>query len=143
MDSLTRNSILISIVLFVLLIVSIGWGHFGVRPRIWELNDMLQQDPVLANYPYQFRVVEFLNGVATLTSPHANEVPIEPFLQTIDPALADKASNDPAIRAAAQRLTEDEMRAVTLMTSEPDVDSVVWSLDRAWYHKHGIRLVQP
>lgn len=143
MDSLTRNSIIISIILFVLLIVSVGWERFGVRPRIWELNDVLEQDPVLANYPYQFKVVQFLNGVATLTSPHANEVPIEPFLETIDPSLAGKTSSDPALIAAAQRLTESEMRAVELMTAEPDVDSVVWSLDRAWYHKHNIRLVQP
>ena len=125
MDSLTRNSIFISIILFVLLVVSIGWDRFGVRPRIWELNEMVEQDPVLANYPYHFKVVQFLNGVATLTSPHANEVPIQPFLETIDPALAGKASTDPALIAAAQRLTEAEMRAVELMTAEPDVDSVV------------------
>ena len=143
MDSLTRNSIIISIILFVLLIFSIGWDRFGVRPRIWELNDVLEQDPVLTNYPYRFKVLQFLNGVATLTSPHANAVPIQPFLATIDPALGGKASTDQAMIAAAQRLTEAEMRAVELMTAEPDVDSVVWSLDRAWYHKHGIRLVQP
>lgn len=141
MDSLTRNSIIISIILFVLLIVSIGWDRFGVRPRIWELNDVLEQDPVLTNYPYHFKVLQFLNGVATLTSPHANAVPIQPFLATIDPALG--GNTDPAMINAAQRLTEVEMRAVELMTAEPDVDSVVWSLDRAWYHKHNIRLVQP
>ncbi len=45
--------------------------------------------------------------------------------------------------AAGERLWRQEMHAIELMISQPDVDSVIWSLDRAWYHKHGIPLEQP
>ncbi len=142
MDRLTRNAIVISAIVLVLLALSLAWNRFGMTPRIWQLNELLQQDPVLAVYPYRFRAVLFINGVVTLTSPHESEVPIEPFLQAIEPDLAGKSADDPAMLAAQERFWKQEMRAIELMTSQPDVESVVWSLDRAWYHDHGVRLGQ-
>lgn len=143
MDRLTRNAIVISAILLVLLILSLAWNRFGLTPRIWQLNELLEQDPVLAGYPYHFRAVLFLNGIVTLTSPHASVVPVEPFLMTVDAGLKGKSSEDPAMLAARERLWRQEIHAIKLMISQPDVDSVVWSLDQAWYHKHGIRLDQP
>ncbi len=142
MDRLTRNSIIISAILFVLLIVSLAAHKYELRPRVWQLNQLLEEDPVLSGAPYQFRVVLFINGVVTLTSPHASEVPIEPFLVATDPALAGKPATDPEMLAAGQGFRETEMRAIQIMVDQPDVDSVVWSLDRAWYHKHGVPLAK-
>lgn len=140
MDRLTRTSIIISGILLVLLIVSLAWSRFGATPRVWQLNALLEEDPVLAQYPYQFRVVLFLNGIATLTSPHASQVPIEPFLRAIDPALAAKPNDEKAMAAALERFRQQEMRAVDLLYAEPDVESAAWSLDRAWYHQHRVPL---
>jgi hypothetical protein len=143
MDRLTRTSIIISGLLLILLVVSLTLNRYGARPRVWELNEMLRQDPVLATYPYEFRVVLFLNGVATLTSPHGNELPIEPFLKVVAPALAGQASDAVALAAAEEQFRQHEMRAIELLTAEQDVTSVVWALDRAWYHDHHIPLAQP
>lgn len=140
MDRLTRTATIVSAILLALLILSLAWNRFGLTPRIWQLNALLQEDPVLAEYPYDFKAVIFLNGIVTLTSPHASEVPVEPFLRAVDPSLADKSPQDPAMLAAGQRFWRQELRAIELMTAQPDVDSVNWSLDRAWYHRHGIRL---
>lgn len=143
MDRLNRNAIIVSAVLFILLIVSMAWHRFDMTPRIWQLNAMLQEDPVLADYPYQFRALLFLTGVVTLSSPHAFEVPLEPVLVEIDPTLAGKAQDDPAMRAAADRFREHEMHAIAVMRSQPDVEAVIWSLDRAWYRQHKLALGQP
>jgi len=142
MDRLTRNAILISAVLLVLLIVSLAWNR-DLAPRIWQLNTLLEQDPVLMNYPYDFKAVLFVNGIVTLTSPHASEMPLEPFLQTVDPSLKEKTAQDPAVEAARARFEQQERHVIALMLAEPDVESVEWSLDRAWYHRHGLQLAQP
>ncbi|NEV64149.1 hypothetical protein [Thiorhodococcus minor] len=140
MDRLTRNSIIISAILLVLLIVSLAASQNELRPRVWQLNELLEDDPVLANYPYDFRVLLFLNGIVTLTSPHASEAPLEPFLAKVDPRVADKPAGSPEMRAAGQRFREVEMRAIQVMVSQPDVESVVWALDKAWYHKNKVPL---
>ncbi|NEX22670.1 hypothetical protein G3480_20565 [Thiorhodococcus mannitoliphagus] len=138
MDRLTRNSIIISAILLVLLIISLSVSQNELRPRVWQLNELLEKDPVLASYPYQFRVLLFLNGVVTLTSPHASEVPLEPFLAKVDPKAAGKPKDSPEMRAAEQHFREIEMRAIQVMVSQPDIRSVVWSLDKAWYHKNRV-----
>lgn len=143
MDRLNRNAIIISAIILILLVLSMAWHRIDMTPRIWKLNETLKQDPVLAAYPYEFRALLFLNGIVTLTSPHASEMPLEPFLVQIDPTLAGKAADDPAMRAASDRFRAHEMHAIQVMLAEPDVESVVWALDRAWYQKQGIKLGQP
>ncbi len=140
MDGLTRNSIILSIIFLVLLVVSLSWNSTGLKPRVWQLNGLLEQDPVLAEYPYDFRALLFLNGVVTLTSPRESRAPLAPFLAQVAPASAGKAPDDPEMVNAERRFREIEMRAITVMLSEPDVGSVIWSLDKAWYHKHGVPL---
>ncbi|EXJ13760.1 hypothetical protein [Imhoffiella purpurea] len=140
MDRLTRNSIIISAFLLVFLIVTLAWQRFGMTPRVWQLNDVLEADPVLSQAPYRFRVLVFLNGIATLSSPHADLVPLETYVKAADPALAERPADDAEVVAAERAFRESELRAIAVLLAQPDVDSVVWSLDRAWYHKHGVRL---
>jgi len=112
------------------------------RPRIWQLNEVLEQDPVLAEYPYKFRALLFLNGVVTLTSPHASEVPLRPFLNRIDPSLADKPADAPEVAEAERAFRAVERHAVQVMLAQPDVNSVIWGLDRAWYHQNQVPLAK-
>lgn len=142
MDRLTRNSIIISAILFVLLVISLAANNYELRPRVWQLGELLKADPVLANYPYDFRPLVFLNGVVTLSSPDAGEGPLPAFLAKVDPAVAGKPAGSPEMVAAEQHFRQIEMRAIQVMRSQPDVESVVWSLDKAWYHKHGVPLAR-
>lgn len=144
MDRLTRTAVIGSGVLLVLLALSlVPWGSWSLSPRIWQLNDILKQDPTLAEYPYDFRAIEFLRGIATLTRPYDAGVPVSIFLTTIDPALAGKPPDDPAWVAAEDRLRQHEMHAISLMLAEPDVSSVMWALDRAWFGRRGIPIPSP
>ena len=140
MDRLTLTSIIASAAFLVFLIVTLTWHNDELRPRVWQLNEALEQDPVLAEYPYDFKVLLFLNGVVTLTSPQASQAPLRPFLNRIDPSLADKPDDAPEVIEAERRFRAIEMHAIQVMLSQPGVESVVWSLDRAWYHRHRVPL---
>ena len=142
MDRLTLTSIIASAAFLIFLIVTLTWHNDELRPRIWQLNEVLEQDPELAEYPYDFKVLLFLNGVVTLTSPQASDVPLRPFLNRIDPSLADKPADAPEVVEAERRFRAIEMQAIRVMLSQPDVESVVWSLDRAWYHKNRVPLAK-
>jgi len=142
MDRLTLTSIIASAAFLIFLIVSLTWHNDELRPRVWQLNEVLEQDPELAEYPYDFKVLLFLNGVVTLTSPQSSDVPLRPFLNRIDPSLADKPADAPEVVEAERRFRAIEMQAIRVMLSQPDVESVVWSLDRAWYHKNRVPLAK-
>ena len=142
MDRLTLTSIIASAAFLIFLIVTLTWHNDELRPRIWQLNEVLEQDPELAEYPYDFKVLLFLNGVVTLTSPQASDVPLRPFLNRIDPSLADKPADAPEVVEAERRFRAIEMQAIQVMLSQPDVESVIWSLDRAWYHKNRVPLAK-
>jgi hypothetical protein len=144
MDRFTRNAVIASAVLLGLLILSLlPWGGMAFGPRIWQLNDVLERDPILAEYPYDFKALLFLNGIVTLTRPYDADVPVSEALAAIDPTLAGKPADDPAVAAARDRLQRTEMHAIALMLAEPDVRSIVWSLDRAWLNGQGIAFPAP
>jgi hypothetical protein len=128
---------LVVIALIALLLVFYGRN---LVPRIWEMNAMLREDPVLAAYPYEFRVVNFLNGIAAVTRPYTDALGPKLFLTHIQPALAGLGSDDPAMHSAEQALKEHEYRAIQLLLDQPDVDSVIWYLDQAWYTRNKVAL---
>lgn len=142
MDRLTLSSIIASAAFLIFLIVTLTWHNDELRPRVWQLNEALEQDPVLADYPYDFKVLLFLNGVVTLTSPQASQAPLRPILNRLDPSLADKPAGAPEVAEAERRFRAVELHAIQVMLAQPDVESVVWALDRAWYHKNRIPLPQ-
>lgn len=135
---LTAGRVTLAVIaLIVLLLVLYGRN---LTPRIWEMNAMLRDDPVLAAYPYNFRVVNFLNGIATLTRPYTDSSGPKAFLAKVDPTLAGLGADDPAMRSAEQALKEKEYRAIGLLLDQPDVDSVIWFLDQAWYTRNKVPL---
>ena len=144
MDRFTRNAVIGTALLTGLLILSVlPWDDRSWSPRIWQLNELLKQDDMLAAYPYEFRALLFLNGIVTLKRPHDAAIPVAVALGALEPAVAGKSPDDPAMVAARDRLQRHEMRAIELMLEQPDVHSVIWSLDRAWLNGKGISLPSP
>ena len=138
MDKFTRNY---SIVLGVVVIALVAWWIASIwQPRVWEINDMLEADAKLAEYPYQFRMVSLDNGVATLSSPRNFKVPAIRFLEIIHPELAGLAQDDPKVIAAQQDLIDHQKRAQGLVLGQPDVERVTWQLDVQWLADHGVQV---
>lgn len=136
MDAFTRNY---SAGLGLIALVLIGiWLNSTWQPRVSEINAVLQSDPLVAKYPYQFRAVSFDNGIATLLTPRSFDVPAARFLTIIYPELAGKGEVDPAMAAAQQALVDSQKRAMELVEGLPYVTAVRWELDIRWLADHGV-----
>ena len=140
MDTFTRNysiglaSLVLSLVLF--------WLYSLWTPRVWELNELLEAEPSVAAYPYAFRVVEFNDGVAILSTPRSFAFPAVRFLPILYPELANLAQDDPRMVAAQQRLIDVQKGAMELVQKQPDVRLVRWMLDVGWLADHSIQVQQ-
>jgi hypothetical protein len=137
MDRFTRNYVII--LGAVVTLIGIAWLA-SLNPRVWELNELLEQDPPLRAYPYRFEVLSLDGGTATLTTPRSSQVPAVRFLGIIYPQLANRQENDPDVIDAQKALAEHQARAKELVLSQPDVSRVQWQIDTAWYASHGIML---
>ena len=138
MDRFTRNY---SIALGIILLGGLAWWlSASFNPRAGELNALLAADADLASYAYRFRVVDYDDGVAVLSTPRSFDVPAMRFLEIIKPELNGKAQDDPAMLAAQQELIEHQKRAQALMLGQPDVDRVDWRLDVRWLADHGVQV---
>jgi hypothetical protein len=141
MDRFTRNYS-IGLIGVALVLLSF-WLYSLWTPRVWELNDLLAAEPVVAAYPYAFRVTEFNEGIATLSTPRSFAFPAIRFLPILEPELANLAQDDPRLVAAQQRLIDAQQRAMELVQSQPDVRGVRWELDIAWLADHGVQVRNP
>jgi len=138
MDTFTRNySIALAVIVLGLLA---WWITASWNPRVGELNEVLESDPKLADYVYDFRVVDYADGVATISTPRSFDVPAMRFLEIVKPEVAGKAQDDPAMVAAQQNLIEHQKRAQTLILGQPDVERVDWQLDVQWLAEHGVQV---
>lgn len=138
MDTFTRNY---SIVLGILVIALAAWWLSSIwQPEVWAINDQLEEDAKLADYPYQFRVQHLEDGVATISSPRNFQVPAMRFLEVIHPELAGLAQDDPKVVAAQEDLIEHQKHAQNRVLSQPEVDSVTWELDVQWLADHGVQV---
>lgn len=134
-----RNLIIFALVAATLILLWISWAG-GLVPQVVILNQALKQDPVLAEYPYQFRAVLLASGVATVTRPYDERTPPWRFLATVEPELADKEPGDRAFIPAMRRFKEQERRAIQVVLAHPEATAIEWTLDRAWYHRNEIAL---
>jgi hypothetical protein len=137
LDSFTRNY---SLGLGILVLVGfVLWFKSTWQPQAWELNRMLEADPIVAAYPYQFRVESFDNGVATILTPRSPALPAIQFVPILYPELAGKDQSDPAMIKAQADLVQAQKRAMDLVAAAPGVTSIDWALDRRWLSDHGVQ----
>ena len=105
--------------------------------RVAELNDMLGKNAELSEYPYEFRVFELNDGVATMSSPRSPQSSVLQALKIIEPSLSVANANKPEVIAAQKKLAKLQFKAKDLVLSQPDVSAVEWRLDRAWLLSNG------
>lgn len=137
MDSFTRRYLyLLGGVLVAVLAVWLA-GRDG---RVADLNAQLAQDPLLANYPYEFRVLEIESRVAVMHSPRSAQMSVMHFLHAAFPELQGKDVQHPDMVAAQTELGEMQSRAAAAVQAHPEVDSVRWLLDERWLAERGVML---
>ena len=137
LDHFTR--IYLAILATIAGVILLVW-LFSLNPRVWEINDLLDDDPMISGYAYPFHVLSLENGVAELSSPRSYELPVMRFLELVEPSLSGKAQDDPRMVAAQEELVEVQKRAQEIVQNLPDVKSVRWVLDKDWYRERGIQL---
>jgi len=120
-----------------LVIGVLGWA-VSLDYRAASLNDLLADDPLLAAYPYPFRVRAVHDGVAELYTPRSAALPAVRFLALLQPSLAASAPDDPAMVAAQQQLARVQQHAKALVEAQSDIDAVRWVDDLAWYERRGV-----
>ena len=137
MDKFTRiYSIVVGLICLAIFIVWLANFNF----RVSELNDLLEDDQMLADYPYQFRVISLNNGIAKLSSPRSAAMPAITFLGIIYPELKGSTAQEPDMIRAQKDLADHQMHAKNLIVEQADVSSTHWVLDRDWYVERGIYL---
>ncbi|MCW8906917.1 MAG: hypothetical protein OQL28_06685 [Sedimenticola sp.] len=136
MDRFTRNY---SIVLGLLLVAVLAWVLYE-DPRVSELNDRLEEAPEVAGYPYRFRVLSLVDGVATMSTPRSSAFPVQQALGILFPHLANRAQDAPDLMAAQQQLATVQKRAQEIVLASGEVKRVRWKLDRDWLVQHGAQL---
>ncbi len=136
MDRGTRNyaiflALLVSGLLFVALYED---------PKVSSLNDLLEQDPQVASFPYSFRVLRVANGVATMSTPRSSRVPVARVLGILFPSVAGKSEASAAYQKAQKRLATVQTRARDMVLQDPEIHRVSWELDRDWLARHGVQI---
>jgi hypothetical protein len=137
MDRFTRNY-LIALGAIVGSLV-LWWGIANWQPQVWRLNGLLDDEPALAAFSYRFRVLELIDGVASVTTPRTADMPATRFLGMLRPELAGRREDDAALIAAEKQLAAVQGRARELLLAQPEVREVRWVLDRDWYLQRGIK----
>ena len=136
MDRFTRNySIFLGVVLLAILMAVLYED-----PGVSDLNDLLEQDELVAAYPYPFRVTKLKNGVATMSTPRSSEFPMQRALGILFPRLAGRKQNDPELMQAQQEMATAQKRAMAIVKEADVVKQVKWALDTAWLSKHGMQV---
>lgn len=136
MDRFTRNySIFLGLLVLVILVAVLYED-----PAVSDLNNLLEQDELVAAYPYPFRVTKLINGVATMSTPRSTEFPAQRALGILFPHLANRKQDDPDLMQAQQQLATAQKRAMAIVKEADGVKQVKWALDTAWLSKHGVQV---
>ena len=138
--SLDRGTKIYAAVLGGILLVGVASWLFTLDFRLGEIDDMLQQDPEIAAYPYPFKALEIRGTTAILSTPRSTSMPAVRFLAIIKPSLANKSEQDPAVIEAQKALAAVQSKVRKLVLQRKDIEQVRWRLDKEWYADRGIPL---
>ncbi len=126
--------------LLVAFVIILDIALFYKSGEARDLNNILEDDARLAEYPYPFRVFSLDDGVAALSTPRSSEVPVERIIGILYPDLKNSTAESPGYMQAQKDLATHQAYAKGLVLQHPSVDKVVWKLDTAWLTQHGVQL---
>ena len=134
MDPFIRNY---SIALGIIVLIVLG-VLFYEPAEVRMLNKVLSENTELTAYPYRFRVLEFENGSATLSTPRTQKFNAFRALRILFPSLANEDDSSRRLYDAQLELARVQELAATTVLGQPEVDRVRWKLDERWLRNNGI-----
>ncbi|MAA66065.1 MAG: hypothetical protein CL581_14980 [Alteromonadaceae bacterium] len=121
--------------MIVMLVAAIFVGWLGWRGvEVITLNDRLQEDAALKEYPYLFRVLRVDGDTAIMSSPRSFDISTREALKTLFPGMRSLSDNHRDWQRAERQFAHLQARAGTLITLDSRIDRVRWELDENWYH---------
>ncbi|WP_456448889.1 glutamate-ammonia-ligase adenylyltransferase [Thiolapillus sp.] len=126
----------------VLLAITLGLAFLALYqpPQVSRLNDLLQADEQVGNFPYTFQVLRIDNGIAVMSTPRSSAVPVAQVLGKIFPDLGNADPSSSRFQAFQDRLASTQKRAKAIVLKDPEIKGVRWELDQNWLSSHGVTL---
>ena len=109
-------------------------------PKVRELNNRLEAINEINDFPYQFKVLRVENDIATLNSPVSIDLPCGKVIGIIFPSIKGKSLLSSEYQDAQKLLAKVQMLAGKTIKSDPDINKIVWELDRSWLIQNGVSL---
>jgi hypothetical protein len=128
--------------IYALILVGVAVGLISLAlyesPIVSRLNEKLEADTQIAEFPYHFRVLRISNGVAVMNSPRSSAVPVAQVLDKIFPGIGNSDPDSPLFQEMQSQLATVQTKARDLVLKAPEVKRVQWEVDRDWLMSHGI-----
>lgn len=125
-----RKQFIIVMMVAAIFVGWLGWRGFEVI----SLNQDLKADHMVANYPYQHRVLRVEGSTAIMSSLRSHQTSTHEALSTIFPSMRNLGDNHRDWQRAERELAQVQARAGDIVLSAGGVDRVRWELDENWYH---------
>lgn len=130
-----RKQFLIVMLVATLFVGWLGWRGFEVI----SLNQRLQADETVAEYPYQHRVLRVDGDTAVMSSLRSHDVSTRRALTNLFPSLSALTEDHREWQRAERELARVQARAGDIVLASPGVSRVRWELDENWYHLNAMR----
>lgn len=126
--------------LIVMLVAAVFVGWLGWRGfEVISLNQRLQADPVVADYPYIHRVLRVDGDVAVMSSLRSHDVATRDALKALFPSLGTLTDNHRDWQRAEREFAHVQARAGDIVLASPSISRIRWELDENWYHLSAMR----
>jgi len=126
--------------ILAIIFISLSITFLYESPKVTALNDQLNSIKAVRDFPYAFRVLRINNGIAIMNSPISIDLPCGKVIAVIFPKLKGKSMLSVEYQQAQKQLAKVQMLVSDLVKSDPDINKVVWELDKSWLIQHGISL---
>ncbi|MFL1456122.1 hypothetical protein ACJO5Y_16915 [Marinobacter sp. GN3S48] len=121
--------------LTVMLVAALFVGWLGWRGfEVISLNNSLKADAMVADYPYQHRVLRVEGNTAIMSSLRSHNVSTHQALTTIFPSMQNLGDNHRDWQRAERELAQVQARAGDIVLNASGIDRIRWELDDNWYH---------
>jgi hypothetical protein len=130
-----RKQFVLVMVVAALFVGWLGWRGFEVI----SLNEELKTDNIVANYPYQHRVLRVEGNTAIMSSLRSHTTSTQRALSTLFPGMRNLGDSHRDWQRAERELARIQARAGDIVLSDSGISRIRWELDDNWYHLRAMK----